>query len=79
MKGLLLMNKEEEWLVFDVEKNNDNNVNLELYLVGNFLTKEVLRVSIMKERMFSIWRPKRGVSRKMLHGHSYFNFFTNWT
>ena len=58
MKGLLLMNKEEDWLVFDVEKNNDNNVNLELYLVGNFLTKEVLRVSIMKERMFSIWRPK---------------------
>ena len=45
MKGLLLMNKEEDWLVFDVEKNNDNNVNLELYLVLRVVRKRGREVS----------------------------------
>lgn len=42
LKGLSLVVEEEDELVFNVEKNGENNANLELSLVGLFFTYKAL-------------------------------------
>ncbi|KAI4351428.1 hypothetical protein L6164_005797 [Bauhinia variegata] len=76
LQGLSWVEKEDDGLVFDVDHNLETNANLELCLVGLFLTDKVLRIPIMKERMANVWRPGRGVTiREINPGVLLFQFY----
>ncbi|RZC20137.1 hypothetical protein D0Y65_006821 [Glycine soja] len=60
MKDLSLVEKEEDGLAYDVEKDPDVSSNVELCLMGHFLADKVIRVSPMKERIIDIWWPGKG-------------------
>lgn len=53
-------------LTFDAAQNDNQPVDLELCLVGRFLTDRSIRVHIMRERLAGIWRSGKGVSIKEL-------------
>lgn len=53
-----------------------NQANLELCLVGRFLTNRAIRVHAVKERMAEVWRAVKGVSIKELQRGLYlFQFY----
>lgn len=57
-----LSKDEEEELVFDVDDGeNDVPPDLDLCLVGRFLTNQAYNFNIMRSRMASIWKPGKGV------------------
>uniref|UniRef100_A0A0R0KHH7 Uncharacterized protein n=1 Tax=Glycine max TaxID=3847 RepID=A0A0R0KHH7_SOYBN len=60
MKDLSLVEKEEDGLAYDVEKDPDVSSNVELCLMGHFLADKVIRVGPMKERIINIWWPGKG-------------------
>lgn len=76
LKGLSLVEEEDDSITYDVETNEDGVGDLALSLVGHFLTDRSIRVHIIKERMTKIWHPNKGVSIKQLeNGVFLFQFF----
>lgn len=61
MGGLSLDGDEDEGLSLGVRGGERVENDLQLRLVGRFLTDRPFRVVIMRERMTSIWWPVRGV------------------
>lgn len=57
-----LSKEEEEELIFE-EETCDGNIlpDLDLCLVGRFLTNQSYDFNIMRSRMTSIWKPGKGV------------------
>lgn len=64
MDDLSLHDEDEEGITLqppNVEKGPDD---IQLCLVGRFVTKRSIRTHIMKERLAEVWRPVKGVSIK---------------
>lgn len=61
MERLSLSQAEEEDLIFEEEGLQNEENDLELYLVGRFLTNQTYNFNIMKSRMPAIWKPNIGV------------------
>lgn len=76
MEDLSLIEEEEEGLVYNVENDVEPSLDVELCLVGRFLTDRPIRTHIMKERMAGVWRPRKGVTIKEVElGRFVFQFF----
>lgn len=75
LENLSLMEEEGGGFVVDVEKEPEQPIDLNICLVGRFLTDRSIRVHIMKVRMAEIWRLGRGVSIKDIGGVFLFQFF----
>ncbi|KAL8464285.1 hypothetical protein ACS0TY_033981 [Phlomoides rotata] len=69
--------EEEDELVLEVGiENTMTSDTLEFCLVGNFLMDKSINFSLMKNRMASIWRPKKGLYVKDVgEGRYVFHFF----
>lgn len=64
-----------EGLSLHVEANDKGPEDLQLCLVGRFVTTQSIRKHIMKERLAEIWRPLKGVSiREIVPGIILFQF-----
>lgn len=61
MEGLSLSQEEEEDLIFEEDCLHGAENDLELCLVGRFLTNQTYNFNIMKSRMAAIWKPNKGV------------------
>lgn len=57
---------DDEGEVLDVrgEASQERRADVNLYLVGRFVTQNPIRTMIMKERLTTIWEPVRGVAMK---------------
>lgn len=76
MENLRLSDDEEEVLSFRRQGSRETKVDVELCLVGRFLTQKSLRVHMMKERMATIWEPVLGVAiKESKKGVFLFQFF----
>lgn len=62
--GISLDGDEDDGLSFQVDGDAEAKHDLQLCLVGRFLTDRPIRVLIMKARMAGIWRPVKGVTIK---------------
>lgn len=76
IENLKLSDDEEEVLDFQGQATQERRADVNLCLVGRFLTHKTIRVHMMKERMATIWEPVRGVSIKEVEkGIFVFQFF----
>lgn len=64
LEGISLDGDEDDGLSFQVDGDAEAKHDLQLCLVGRFLTDRPIRVLIMKARMAGIWRPVKGVTIK---------------
>lgn len=62
--GISLDGDEDDGLSFQVDGDAEAKHDLQLCLVGRFLTDRPIIVLIMKARMAGIWRPVKGVTIK---------------
>lgn len=75
-QNMSLVDEEEEGLVFHMQDDSDDVINLELALVGRFLTERVICSNVMKETMMNIWCSGKGMSIKELGAGVYvFQFY----
>lgn len=58
----LTIEYEETDVVVPSEEGEDEDDNIKLCLVGQFLTDGSIRLHVMKERMAGVWRPLGGVA-----------------
>lgn len=61
IQDLSLEDEEEEEMVFTSNTVIKSGLNYSLCLVGRFLKKKTIRVTIMKERMANVWSPVEGI------------------
>lgn len=62
MEGLSIVDDGDEGLVLQAEPEYSRGINLQLFLIGRFLTDRDICTNMMKMRMASIWRSRKGVS-----------------
>ncbi|XP_057796794.1 uncharacterized protein LOC131012808 [Salvia miltiorrhiza] len=75
MAGLHLSSEEDELLLDDAIAGG-STVEVELCLVGRFLTDQPINFNLMRSRLVSIWRPGKGVFMKDIgNGRYIFQFF----
>lgn len=66
LENLNISDDEEEILTFQRQPNQQRREEVELCLVGRFLTMKPIMVHIMKERLATVLQPVRGVATKEL-------------
>lgn len=67
---------EDEGLSYHVGENEAGPEDLQLSLVGRFVTKRSIRTHIMKERLAEVWQSMKGVDiREVVLGIFLFQFF----
>lgn len=58
----LNLEDEDEGLSLHADGNTDGPDDLQLCLVGHFVTQRSIRTHIMKEHMAEVWRSLKGIS-----------------
>ncbi|XP_057791170.1 uncharacterized protein LOC131008299 [Salvia miltiorrhiza] len=75
MVGLTLSNEDDE-LLLDDAVTGESSVDVDLCLVGKFITDQPINFNLMCSRLASIWRPGKGVFMKDIgEGRYIFQFF----
>lgn len=64
MENLNLSVEEDDELIINDEVDGGQEGNIELCLVGRFITDQTLNFNFVRSRLASIWKPRRGVSIK---------------
>lgn len=76
MENLSLTKDEEEELILVAENIDPGLGNIDLCLVGRFLTDRSVNFNVMRQRMASVWRPVKGVCIMDIGSQRYlFQFF----